>query len=174
VAEQLDFSWVYNITPLAAFRMATRLVHLDEKARYLGHDRHAVKELRERGGVFRSITERQVDYELPSWAPRMMAPRNMIRQSQLWQPPEWDGTRRYDTQVEVSGLPVKIVGYGQLTPVGWADTQYTIHLTVASSARFVRKRVEAVTVASLTRAIEGEHEFRLLWLGRRVQSSLGL
>src|SRR5258705_13295948 len=106
--------------------MATRLDHLEEKAHYLGHERHAVLELRERDGLFRSVTESQVDVDLPSWAPRLFAPRNMIRQTQTWHPPSWDGGRRYDSVVELSGVPVRIFGGGELTPVGFGDTRYTI------------------------------------------------
>jgi hypothetical protein len=174
MSEQLDFGWVYNLTPLATFRMATRLEHLDQKAHYLGHERHAVLELRERGGLFRSITQRQVDVDLPIWASRMFKPRNMIKQTQLWHPPAWDGARHYDAKVEVSGVPVTITGSGQLTPVGYAETQYTINLTVSSSARFIKRKIETIVAGALTRAIEGEHEFRLLWLDRRVQNGLGL
>jgi Protein of unknown function (DUF2505) len=171
VAEQLDFTWVYNTSPLAIFRMATRLDHLEEKARYLGHERHSVLELRERDGLFRSVTERQVDVAFPGWALRLYTPRNMIKQTQTWQPPSWDGGRRYDSVVEVSGVPVRIFGGGELIPVGFGDTRYTISLTITSPARFLGRRIEAVVAGALQRAIDGEHQFRLLWLDRRVHDS---
>jgi hypothetical protein len=172
MAERLDFDWTYPLTPLATFRMVTRLEHLEEKARYLGHERHAVLELRERGGVFRSVTERQVDTKLPAWASRLFKPRNMIRQTQLWAPPDWDGARAYDAEVVVSGIPVRITGGGALTPAGFTDTRYTINLTISSRARFVARRVEAVVAGALQETIDGEHEFRLLWLSRQVRHSL--
>src|SRR6201995_2236906 len=149
MAEQLDFDWTYALSPLAAFRMVTRLDHLEAKAAYLGHERHQVLELRERGGVFRSVTERQVDTKLPAWAPRLFAPRNMIRQTQLWAQPDWDGARAYDADVEVSGVPVRITGGGSLTPVGYSDTRYRISLTVSSRARFIARRVESVVAGAL-------------------------
>ena len=152
--------------PLAVFQMATRLDHLDEKARHLGHEKHAVKELRERRGVFRSITERQVDVELPWWASRMFKPRNMITQTQLWEPPAWDGARRYDARVEVSGVPVTITGEGRLTPVDITYTRYEIHLDVSSTTPVIGGKIVGVVSGALQRAIDGEHDFRLLWMDR--------
>ncbi len=172
MAQRLEFDWIYSLTPLATFRMITRLDHLEEKAFYLGHQRHAVLELRERDGVFRSVAERQVDITLPTWAPRLFQPRNMIRQTQLWAPPEWDGARSYDAEVVVSGVPVRIRGGGSLTPVGFSETRYRINLTVTSRARFVGRRVEGVVAGALQENIDGEHDFRLLWMSRQVKHSL--
>jgi hypothetical protein len=168
--EQVDFDWTYPLSPLATFRMLTRLDHLEAKAQYLGHERHQVRELRERGGVFRSITERQVDTKLPTWAPRLFTPRNMIRQTQLWAPPEWDGARAYDADVEVSGVPVRVSGSGALVPAGYSDTRYRISLTVISRARFIGRRVEGVVAGALRETVEGEHEFRLLWMSQHGQN----
>lgn len=171
MAEQIKFEWVYPVTPLVTFRMATRLDHLEAKAQHLGHERHSVLELRERDGVFRSVTQRQVDVDLPLWAARIYKPRNMIKQTQLWQPPSWDGGRRYEAVVEVSGMPVRIYGGGELTPVGFGDTRYTIALTISSRARMIGKRLEQLVTGALERNINGEHDFRQLWLQRQAPSS---
>lgn len=166
MSEQLRFEWLYPASPLAMFRMATRLEHLEQKAQHLGHERHSVLELRERDGVFRSITQRQVDIDLPLWAARILKPRNMIRQTQLWQPPSWDGGRRYEAIVEVTGIPVQIHGGGELTPSGFGDSRYTIQLTISSRARLIGRKVEELVTGALQRTIDGEHEFRRLWLTR--------
>ena len=164
---QLDFTWVYPIHPLAVFQMATRLDHLDEKARHLGHERHAVKELRERDGVFRSVTERQVDTKIPWWAEKLrFKPRNMITQTQLWEPPAWDGSRHYETRVEVSRVPVSITGWGRLTPVDITSTRYEIHLDITSSIPLIGRKIVNVVAGAFEENVDAEHEFRLLWLGR--------
>ena len=165
----LDFSWVYPIPPYAVFQMATRLDHLDEKARYLGHEGHAVKELRERDGVFRSVTEREVEVSLP-WLGRLLRflPKNRIRQTQLWSAPEWDGSRRYTTTVEVSGVPVSITGYGTLDPIDIGQTHYQIHLEVHSPSRLLGWKVEPEVTRNTAEVLNGEHDFRQIWLSRTV------
>jgi hypothetical protein len=168
VSELLDFSWVYPVHPLAMFQMITRLDHLDEKARYLGHERHHVLELREREGLFRSVTERQVDIKIPWWAAKIFTPKNMITQAQLWEPPTWDGARRYDARVDVSGVPVSILGEGRLTPVDTTSTQYTIRLELHSPAPLIGDKIVSVGADALRRAIHGEHDFRLIWLSRTL------
>jgi Protein of unknown function (DUF2505) len=168
VSEILDFSWVYPLHPFALFQTVTRLDHLDEKARYLGHERHHVLELRERDNVFRSITERQVDVEIPWWAFNLFTPRNMITQTQLWDAPSWDGARRYRTRVEVSKVPVSIRGEGRLTPVDITSTHYTIRLEVDSRTPVIGRKIVQVVAGALQRAIDGEHDFRLEWLGRTL------
>jgi hypothetical protein len=126
-------------------------------------------ELRERDGVFRSITERQVDVELPRWAPSFLLPRNTITQTQLWGPPSYDGSRRYDAHVEVSGVPVTIDGEGVLTGVQYTQTRYQISLDIRSSMPIIGRRVEKFVAGQFEFAINGEHDFRLLWLDRRSQ-----
>ena len=167
MTEHLEFSWMYDASPHDVFRMVTRLDHLEEKAAYLGHRGHRMLELRERDGVFRSVTQRQVDVDLPRWAPGFVMPRNTITQTQLWRPPGYDGSRRYDAHVEVGGLPVTIDGEGVLTGVHYTTTRYDIRLDVRSSMPIIGRRVERFVAAQFEQAINGEHDFRLLWLGRR-------
>lgn len=166
MAERLDFSWVYDRAPGEIFRMVTRLEHLEEKAHHLGHANHTILELRERGGVFRSVARRQVDVNLPRWAPGFMAPRNLVTQTQLWHPPTWDGSRRYDAVVEIGGLPVTVVGEGTLTAAGWNGTRYDVGLDVRATRRMFGAKVERIVAAQLAATIEAEHAFRELWLNR--------
>jgi hypothetical protein len=172
VTERLDFGWVYNITPLAAFRMMTRLEHLDERARHLGHQGHALLELREREGVFRAVSERRIDPELAAWGPRLFSSKNMVRQTQLWQASNWDGSRRHETTMEIEGIAVTITGGGALTLIGSGNTRYALNLTIESSGRFAGRKLEEGVGLALSRTIEAEHEFRLVWLTRQAQSGL--
>jgi hypothetical protein len=169
MTEHIEFSWVYDANPHDVFRMVTRLDHLEEKAEYLGHRGHRMLELREREGLFRSITQRQVDIDPPRWAPGFVVPRNTITQTQLWHPPSYDGSRRYDAHIEVTRMPVTIDGEGVLTAINYTATRYDIRLDVDCSLRIIGRRLEAFTAAQFEHAINGEHEFRLLWLGRRRQ-----
>jgi len=169
MTEHIEFDWLYDASPHDVFRMVTRLDHLEEKAEYLHHRGHRMIELRERDGVFRSITERQVDVELPRWAPSFLLPRNTITQTQLWGPPSYDGSRRYDAHVEVSGVPVTIDGEGVLTGVQYTQTRYQISLDIRSSMPIIGRRVEKFVAGQFEFAINGEHDFRLLWLDRRSQ-----
>jgi hypothetical protein len=172
VTERLDFGWVYNITPRAAFRMMTRLEHLDERARHLGHQGHALLELRERDGVFRAVSERRIDPELAAWGPRLFSSKNLVRQTQLWQASNWDGSRRHETTMEIEGIAVTITGGGSLTLIGSGNTRYAINLTIESSGRFAGRKLEEGVGLALSRTIEAEHEFRLVWLTRQAQSGL--
>ena len=169
MTEHIEFSWVYDANPHDVFRMVTRLDHLEEKAEFLHHRGHRMIELRERDGLFRSITQRQVDVELPRWAPSFFLPRNTITQTQLWHPPSYDGSRRYDAHVEVGGVPVTIDGEGVLTGINYTATQYDIRLDVRSAFPLLGRRIEKFVAAQFEFAINGEHDFRMLWLDRRGQ-----
>jgi hypothetical protein len=166
VTEHVEYSWAYPVTPLDMFRMVTRLEHLEQKAEYLGHRGHKMLELRERGGKFRSVTQRQIDTKLPVWAPKFIAPRNTITQWQVWAPPRHDGGRRWDIQIEVAGLPITIVGMGALTSIEYTATRCEISLDVRCTMPIFGRRVERVVTEQMRTTMEGEHEFRLLWLQR--------
>jgi hypothetical protein len=146
--------------------MVTRLDHLQQKARQLGQHDYTVLELRERNGVFRSIAQRAADDILPAKG-RLFSSKSTIKESQFWEQPEWDGTRVYRTELELSGTPVRITGDGGLSPVASTGTRYTLVLTIEASSRSGR-RAEAEIAAALGRTVEEEHKFRLLWLERQV------
>ena len=170
MTERLDFAWVYNITPLAAFRMMTRLEHLQERAGHLGHQGHAVLELRERQGIFRAVTERRVDPELAAWGPRFFSSKNTVRQTQLWQPASWDGSRTHETAIEIEGISISITGGGGLTAVSSTSTRYTLSLALESSGRLAGRKLESGVATAIARVIEGEHDFRTVWLDRQHAS----
>ena len=169
MTERLDFAWVYNITPLATFRMVTRLEHLEENARHLGYQGFQVLELRERQGVFRSISERRVDPELAAWGPRFFSSKNMVKRSQLWQAATWDGTRNFDETFEIDGISVAVNGGGGVVPLTAASTRYTLSLSLESSGRLAGRKLETGVGTALAASLEAEHEFRLRWLERQVQ-----
>jgi hypothetical protein len=166
VAEQLDFGWVYDLTPPATFRMLTRLELLTEEARYLDHHQHSILELRERDGLFRYVAQRQLDGGVGSRGPRFFSARPVLKETQVWQPANWDGSRHYDTVAEVAALAVTIEGGGSLTAVGAGGTRYTASLTVTSSGRSARK-VETGIAESLAGTLQDQHAFRLSWLDRQ-------
>jgi hypothetical protein len=169
MTEHIEFSEVYDASPHDVFRMVTRLDHLEEKAEHLGHRGHRMLELRERDGLFRSVTQRDIDVDLPRWAPGFILPRNTIVQTQLWHPPSYDGSRRYEAYIEVTRVPVTITGGGVLTAINYTATKYDIWLDIRSTFPVVGRKIEKFVAAQFEHGIAGEHDFRLLWLGRRRQ-----
>jgi hypothetical protein len=170
VAEQLHFGWAYDLTPTAVFRMVTRLEQLTEEARQLDHQQHSILELREREGLFRYVTQRQLDLG-PGSRTRLFAAKPMLKQTHIWQPAKWDGTRTYDVTAEISGIPVSIVGDGGVTPLGAGGTRFSISLTIEATGRLSGRTPEALIAESLSRTIEAEHDFRMDYLGRPAQSA---
>lgn len=168
MAEQLDFGWVYELTPLATFRMVTRLEHLTEVARHLDHQQHSILELRERQGLFRHVAQRQLDTD--AGRGRFFSSPLMLKQTDIWHPANWDGSRQYESAGEISGMSVSISGGGALTPIGAGGTRLSLSLTIVASGRLSGRRTEAGLAESLTKTIEGEHEFRLIWLGRQQKA----
>lgn len=167
MTEQLDFGWVYDLNPLATFRMVTRLERLTEEAGHLDHKQHSILELREREGLFRYVVQRQFDPTATARGPRFFGSKPaMLKLTQIWQPSNWDGTRKYDTVGEISGMPVQIAGSGAVTPIGAGGTRYSVSLTVTSSAR----KVETAVAESLSRTVQAEHGFRVTWLQRQSHS----
>jgi hypothetical protein len=169
MSQHIEFSWLYPVNPHELFRVLTRLDHLERKAEYLGHRGHRMLELRERDGLFRSVTQREVDVELPWWAPSFMLPRSLITQTQLWGPADYAGSRRYDAVVDLDRSPARVTGEGVLTSVEYTRTRYDIRLDITSSWPLIGRRTEQLVAEQLTKAIDGEHEFRMLWLEQRGQ-----
>jgi len=169
VAEQLDFGWVYDLTPLATFRMVTRLEHLTEEARHLEHQQHSILELRERDGLFRYVAQRQLDLDSGSRT-RLFSSKPVLKQTHVWQPANWDGSRRFETTGEVAGVAVSIVGGGGLIPIGAGGTRLSLSLTIEATGRLGGRKTESGIAESLTRTIEAEHAFRVIWLDRQSQS----
>lgn len=170
MTEQLDFGWEYDTTPLTTFRMMTRLDHLTEEARHLEHQQHSVLELRAREDLFRCVTQRQFQVEGASRGLRLFAAAPMLKQSVVWQPADWDGSRRFELTGEISALSVTVLGNGSLSPAAATTTRYTVGLTVHSSGRGGGRKTEAAVAAVLGRTMQAEHEFRLLWLRRQTSS----
>jgi hypothetical protein len=167
VTEQLDFNWVYNVSPLVTFRMVTRLEHLQEKARHLHQRDYNVLELRERNGLFRAISSRQADDVLPTKG-RLFSAKSTLKESQIWQPASWDGSRTFETTLELSSSPVTIQGSGGLVPISSTGTRYTLSMTIDAAGRFSGRKAAAEIAAALGRTIDEEHKFRLIWLERQV------
>lgn len=170
MTEQLDFGWVYEMTPLATFRMVTRLEHLSEEARHLDHQQHSILELREREGLFRYVAQRQLDVDTGSRR-RLFSSRPLLKQTFIWQPSNWDGSRRYEALGEISGMSVSIVGDGGVTPTGTGGTRLSISLTITASGRLAGRKMETGIAESLSQTIEAEHDFRMLALSRPGPSS---
>jgi hypothetical protein len=170
VSEHIEFSWLYPINPHDLFRMVTRLDHLERKAQHLGHRGHRMLELRERDGIFRSITQREVDVDsTPWWLPSFLLRRSLITQHQLWGPADYAGSRRYDARVELQRVPVNVAGEGTITSVEYTATRYEIRLDITPRSRLIPRRIVQNVTEQLTRTIDDEHEFRLLWLEQRRQ-----
>jgi hypothetical protein len=166
VTEQLDFSWVYELTPLATFRMVTRLERLTEEARHLEHQQHSILELRERDGVFRYVAQRQLDVETGTRA-RLFSGPPMLKFTQIWHAPDWDGSRNYDLTGEISGMSSRILGKGRLVPVESSQARLSLSLTIDATGRLGGRKYEAGIAASLSHTLEAEHDFRLAWLDRQ-------
>lgn len=164
----IHFSWLYPVDPHTLFKVVTRLDHLERKAEYLGHRGHKMLELREREGVFRSVTRRRVDIEVPWWfLPGKLIPSSRITQHQLWGPPDYAGNRRYAARVELQRVPASVTGEGRLISVDYTSTRYEIDLDIVGTLPLTRRSVEQRVCEQMTEAIDGEHEFRLLWLDQR-------
>ena len=116
MAEQIDLGWVYDLSPLKTFWMVNRLEHLTEQARQLGLQQYSVLELREREGLFRYIHRRQFDAD--GARSRMFSGPPMLTWNKAWQPADWDGSRHFTVDVEITGIPVKIIGDGGIVRVG--------------------------------------------------------
>ncbi len=170
MAEQLDFGWVYETTPLATFRMVTRLEHLTEEARHLEHQQHSILELREREGFFRYVAQRQLDVDSGARV-RFLSSRPMLKQTHVWHPANWDGSRRFVATGEISGMSVNIAGDGAMIPIGTGGTRLSLSLVVEARGRLAGRNVEAGIAQSLAQTIEAEHAFRLIWLDRQAHSS---
>ena len=170
MAEQLDYGWVYETTPLATFRMVTRLEHLTEEAIHLEHRQHSILELRERDGLFRYVAQRQLNVDSGSRT-RIFSSRPMLKQTHIWQPANWDGSRRFDATAEISGMSVNISGDGGITPIGAGGTRLSLSLVIEARGRLAGRKVEAGIAETLSETIEAEHAFRLVWLDRQGRST---
>ncbi len=169
MAEQIDLGWVYDLAPLKTFWMVNRLEHLTEQARHLGLRQYSVLELREREGLFRYIHQRQ--FEAEGVKTRMFSGPPMLTWNKAWQQPDWDGSRHFNVDVEITNTPVRIIGDGGIMRIGTGGTRYSVSLRVEATGRLGGTLTEASIAQSLATTLQGEHEFRTKWLARQSPSS---
>ena len=158
-----DVTTFDDLRPYDLFRMRNRLEYLEHKGAALQQEAFRVLELRDRQGRFRCVTRMEVDVALPAWMKRFVRPRMEIVQHEAWYPPQPDGGRRYDFTVDVGNAPVRVTGTGVLTRVDWFSTRYEVQLTVQSTGRLFRERVEQFTADEMQEKIVAERDFMLHW-----------
>jgi hypothetical protein len=168
VAEQIDLGWVYDLTPLKTFWMVNRLEHLTEQARHLGLEQYSVLELREREGLFRYIHRRQ--FTADGVRSRMFSGPPMLTWNKAWQQPDWDGSRHFNVDVEITGVPVRIIGDGGIQRIGAGGTRYSVSLRIETTGRLGGTLTPEKIAESLATTLKGEHEFRALWIERQSHS----
>jgi uncharacterized protein DUF2505 len=163
VTEWVNESWLYEASPTATFQMLTRLDHLTDQAGYLGYERFAVRELREREGLFRVSSERRL-HEVR----RAQNGQALARWTQRWEPPAWDGARRFDGTALIGGPGLTVTGQGELLPAGIRGTRYTMRLAVHARSRLFARQIEREVADALAGILAGEHDFRETWLAGRL------
>lgn len=160
-------SWRYDgIPPYRAFQIRNRLEFLEAKGRELNQHEFRVLELRERGGLFRCTSRQLMDVKIPLWLSRVIQPRLLVTQRELWHPPTADGSRRHDIVIEIANAPITIRGRGLLSPEDWVHSRYELSMQVVSHRRLIGPRVERIAAEEIEATIVGERDFAIDWISR--------
>lgn len=92
------------------------------------------------GDDFVIEVERVVTVDLPSFAKKVLKPRNSTRQTDRWGPPQADGSRQGSYTIEVSGAPLETSGTHDLHHDG-DGTKHTVTGEINVKIPIVGKRI---------------------------------
>jgi hypothetical protein len=109
------------------------------------------------------ITRKTVLVDVPAFAKKFIAPKNVLTETDTWLPATSDTTRTYEVAVEAKGVPVTISGTVTLTSIAPSETRIDIAMQADSSVPLVGGKLADFVAKDLRKTVEGERDFSLKW-----------
>jgi hypothetical protein len=164
MAKALDYSFDFPYTPETLFQEGIRRDYIDSQATSLDHHNLELVTLEDGPDGGKAVAKYEVDVDLPSWAKKILQPRNKLTEYRDWAGPEADGSRGYAFSVKLDNVPVEIKGQVSLKAVAGGGTRNDVHVDIKASIPLLGGKLEDLVARDLGKAIEGEAAYMLTWL----------
>jgi hypothetical protein len=140
----------------------------DVTAKYLalGHSDVQVLERTEKKGAVVLRTTRIVPLDVPSFARRILSPKNLVTQVDEWSAPDRQGVRTGSFTVDAKGVPVEVKGRLRLAPDGEDAARYEIAVTVKCGVPLIGGKIADFVGKDTTKAVEHEGAWTAAHLAR--------
>ena len=113
---RLQIRYDYPASPEQVFAMLTDPDFLRAKAENSGDTDVVVEESGPAADGYRFVARRTVALDVPAFAKKLLNPKNVLTQTDVWADPTADGTRIGSWEVEAKGVPVAMSGTMTLAP----------------------------------------------------------
>jgi uncharacterized protein DUF2505 len=167
MAKALDYTFDLPYTPEQLFEQGVKLEYIEAQAKTLNHYNIELTALENGPEGGRATAKYEVEVDLPSWAKKILAPRNKVTEIRNWGPPEADGSRAYTFQVRLENVPVDIRGVVKLQTAP-GGTRELVHIDLKAGLPIFGSKLEELVAAQLEGNVKGETAFAETWMKTRA------
>lgn len=164
---RLQIRYDYPASPEQVFAMLTDPDFLRAKAESSGDTDVVVEESGPAADGYRFVARRTVALDVPAFAKKLLNPKNVLTQTDVWADPTADGTRIGSWEVEAKGVPVAMSGTMTLAPGPGGGTVADIDGEVTSSVPLVGGKFASYVGKEAEADLNKDHEFAVRWLKER-------
>jgi hypothetical protein len=164
---RLQVRFDYPAPPEQVFATLTDPDYLTAKSKNAGDDDVTVLERGQTAEGFKMASRRTVALDVPAFARKLINPKNVLTQTDVWADPAPDGTRRGTWTAEARGVPVAMSGTMTLAPAPGGGTAGEISGEVTSSVPLVGGKLAAYVAKEAEADLHKEHDFIVRWLEER-------
>ena len=164
---RLTIRYDYPAGPEQVYAMLVDPEFLRAKAASSGDTDVVVVESGPAAGGHRFVSRRTVALDVPAFAKKLINPKNVLTQTDVWADPAADGSRTGTWQVDAKGVPVAMSGTMTLRPAPGGGTAAEIDGEVSSSVPLVGGKVAAYVAKEAEADLDRDHEFAVRWLKER-------
>jgi hypothetical protein len=152
----------FDADPYAVFGMLTDEAYIAKKTTAAKAIRHQVSVNRDGDQVTIELV-RIMPPDVPDFVRRFVGETIDVKQTDVWEPAQPDGSREGRISLEMVGMPVACNGTMRLTPSG-AGTLLTINGSIKASVPLFGGKIEEAVHQGLTEAARIEEKVGQAWL----------
>jgi hypothetical protein len=116
-------------------------------------------------GSLTLVTTRVVPLELPGFARKVLSPKQLVTQTDVWSAPDGSGRRTGTFVVEAKGTPVRVQGTLELAPHGSNGCTNTTEVTVECKVPLIGGKIADLVANDTRRALDHEQSWMSEHLG---------
>ncbi|HEU4348563.1 MAG TPA: DUF2505 domain-containing protein [Actinoplanes sp.] len=161
---RLHVQYDYPAPPDQVFTMLIDPEYVKAKAANAGDVDVVVDESGPAPDGFRFVSRRTVAVDVPAFAKKLLNPKNVLTQTDVWADPAADGSRTGTWQVATKGVPIAMSGTTTLSPTPTGGTVGVIDGEVTSSVPLVGGKFASYVAKEAEASLDRDHDFAVRWL----------
>ena len=165
---RLHLRYDYPSSPEQVYAMLIDPEYVRAKAEHAGDTDVVIEESGPSADGFRLVSRRTVALDVPGFAKKLLSPKNVLTETDVWAEPAADGSRSGTWQVEAKGVPVAMSGTTTLSPRPDGGTVGEIDGEVTSSVPLIGGKFASFVAKEAEVDLNRDHEFAVRWLKERT------